>query len=327
VPERSAHRPVGGSGALLERRLTRDGSYSLWSARFGESFHSADGALREARQVFMGPAELERFPTGHTLTVVEVAVGTGTNTATLLEAVERQGLRLHWWGLELDPAPLAMALADERFRAQWSPPVLERLAELGRSDRLLWGDGRSRLRDLVGPLAGRCDLILLDAFSPRRCPELWSVEVLGGLARLLAPGGRLLTYSSAAAVRRALEMVGLRLAAVPLPASARPGPDSRQVWSAGTVASPTALPPTARLRPLSPMEREHMDSRAGEPYRDPSGRAGAAEILASRARAQAGSGAEPTSAWQRRWGIERRRGVNGWSPGPAGGHADRPARP
>ncbi|KEF43343.1 MAG: hypothetical protein ER33_00955 [Cyanobium sp. CACIAM 14] len=295
---------------MLEPRPTRDGSYSLWSARFGEGFHCADGALNEARQVFVAPAELERFAQRQALTVLEVAVGTGTNTAALIEAVERQGLALHWWGLELDPAPLAMALANERFRAQWSPAVLQRLAALAGSDRLLWGDARTRLSELVEPLAGRCDLILMDAFSPRRCPELWSLDFLGELARLLAPGGRLITYSSAAAVRRALEVAGLQLAAVALPSISPAGP-GRQGWSAGTVAAPTPLPTTGRLRPLRRMEREHMASRAGEPYRDPSGRASAAEILAARARAQARSGAEPSSAWERRWGIERRRAANG----------------
>lgn len=299
---------------MPEPRLTRDGSYSLWSSRFAEGFHCADGALREARQVFVAPAELERFAAGQALTVVEVAVGTGTNTAALIEAAVRRGLPLRWWGLELDPAPLAMALTEARFRDQWSPPVLQRLAELGRSDRLLWGDARARLPQLQEHLEGRCDLVLLDAFSPRRCPELWSLEFLGALARLLTPGGRLLTYCSAAAVRRALELAGLQLAAIAPSGAGVQGRGSG--WSGGTAASPSALPTGGPLRPLSPMEREHMASRAGEPYRDAEGTASAAEILAARSRAQAGSGAEPSSTWQRRWGIERRRAAGGPPPVP-----------
>jgi len=312
----------------LHPRLGRDGSYSLWSPRFKEGFHSADGALGEARRVFVAPAQLERFAPGDPLTVVEVAVGTGTNTATLIEAVNRRGLELRWWGLEMDAAPLGLALADGRFQAQWSPAVVRRLVELGRSDRMRWGDARARLPELTERLEGRCDLVLLDAFSPRRCPELWSLEFLRQLARLLAPSGRLLTYSSAAAVRRALELAGLKLAAIPLPNLNSRGLDARASpgdspspsnaggsrWSAGTVASPgdiptdisTAIPTMAPLRPLTLMEREHMGSTAGEPYRDPSGTATAAQMLAARARAQASSGAESSSAWQRRWGIARR---------------------
>lgn len=280
----------------LRPRLGRDGSFSLWSERFGEGFHSAEGALLEARQVFVAPAQLDRFAPGAELTVVEVAVGSGTNTAALIEATDRRGLGLRWWGLEQDPAPLQLAVGDEGFQAQWSPMLLQRLGELCGSDHLLWGDARARLPDLVERLEGRCDLVLLDAFSPRRCPELWSLEFLSQLARLLAPSGRLLTYSSAAAVRRALELGGLQLAAIA----------GGGGWSAGTVASPTVLPSTAPLRPLSTMEREHMASTAGEPYRDPSGTAAGALMLTTRALAQAASGAESSSAWQRRWGIERR---------------------
>jgi hypothetical protein len=39
-----------------------DGSFSLWSHSFGEGFHSGRGALREARETFLAPSQLERFP-------------------------------------------------------------------------------------------------------------------------------------------------------------------------------------------------------------------------------------------------------------------------
>ncbi|MCS5699983.1 MnmC family methyltransferase [Cyanobium sp. FGCU-52] len=288
--------PEGG----LQARLTADGSFSLFSDAVGEGFHSADGALAEARAKFVLPAGLERFAPGGTLQVVEVAVGTGTNTAALLEATRQRGLALSWWGLERDPEPLRLALADGGFRRQWPPEVLSQAEALGASDRLLWGDARTRLVDLPTALTGACDLVLLDAFSPRRSPELWTVEFLAGLARLLAPQGRLLTYCSAAAVRRALAEAGLQLAAIRAVA-----PHEEGAWSGGTVASPSPLASDGVLRGLSPMEREHMASRAGEPYRDPHGQAGAAEILAARARAQAVSGAESGSAWQRRLGGPR----------------------
>ncbi|MCS5690425.1 MnmC family methyltransferase [Cyanobium sp. FGCU-6] len=284
----------------LQRRRTADGSFSLFSGEVGEGFHSADGALAEARAKFVAPAGLGRFAAGRALQVVEVAVGTGTNTAALLEATHRHGLELNWWGLERDPAPLRLALADAGFRRQWPAAVLSDAEALWASERLLWGDARNRLADLSAALTGACDLVLLDAFSPRRSPELWTQEFLGALARLLAPQGRLLTYCSAAAVRRALAEAGLQLAAIRAIA-----PQEEGSWSDGTVASPSPLPPERVLRDLSPMEREHIASRAGEPYRDPDGRAGADEIRAGRALAQAVSSAESGSAWQRRWGGRR----------------------
>ncbi len=299
-------------GPELGLRRTGDGSFSLYSPEFGEGFHCADGALAEARRVFVAPAQLERFSPGSRLRVLEVAVGTGTNTAALLQACRERQLELDWWGLELDPLPLQLALADAGFRHQWPEPVVAQLQGLTSSERLLWGEARSRLPELQSRLGGDFDLVLLDAFSPRHCPQLWSVEFLADLAALLAPQGRLLTYCSAAAVRRTLGLCHLQLAAISSPATST-GPTTdglsaieSMAWSAGTVASPMALPMAGVLRPLSPMELEHLACRAGEPYRDPSRQGTAAEILARRQREQRLSTAEASRQWQRRWGLARR---------------------
>jgi tRNA U34 5-methylaminomethyl-2-thiouridine-forming methyltransferase MnmC len=294
----------------LVRRSTADGSFSLWSERFQEGFHSGRGALREAAETFLGPSELARFRPGTTLQLVEVCVGTGSNLAALLQACDQCGLQLRWWGLEQDPAPLALALADGGFRGQWSPQIVDHLEQLQASGawrsglgsgRMLWGDARRRLPELLDQARGQVDLVWHDAFSPRRCPQLWTVEFLQGLAQLLPPGGRWISYSSAAAVRGALRLAGLELAALPA------APSPRQ-WSGGTVASPQIPEPSPWLRPLSPMERDHLASSAGVPYHDPTGEADAELILANRTQAQADALAEgsrsSSSTWRRRWGLD-----------------------
>lgn len=304
----------GSAAESLRPRLGADGSYSLFSPRFGEGFHGGMGALSEARAKFVAPAQLERFAPGQRLKVVDVGFGLGTNSAALREAAAERGLELEIWGLECDAQPLRQALAAPAYRRQWREPSLRWLEQLltqGRAEgtELLWGDARQRLPQLLKArqLAGRCDLVLLDAFSPQRCPELWSLEFLGQLAQLLKPKGRLLTYCCAAAVRHSLQLAELELASIqPPPGPAGSGGDA---WSFGTAASPSSLGgsgrfPVAPLRPLTPMEREHLATRAAEPYRDPSGQASAAAILGARQQAQALSKAGATSAWRRRWGLE-----------------------
>ncbi|MEB3263075.1 MAG: MnmC family methyltransferase [Synechococcus sp.] len=296
----------------LQPRRSGDGSFSLWSERFGEGFHCAEGALGEARAKFVGPAELDRFPPGTELVVLECCVGTATNTAALIEAARVRGLRLRWWGLELDPRPLALALADGGFRSQWQPPTLALLEALQRGSfaagglrgTLLWGDARRTLAELLPSLAGRCQLVLMDAFSPGHCPELWSQELLQRQAALLAPQGRWLSYCSAAAVRRSLERAGLHLATIqPRPAAAGAEAAGSLPWSGGTAASPSPLDPSPWLRPLTPMEREHLATNAAHPYRDPGGEAPAEEILRRRRLEQAAAAAESTGAWRRRWQL------------------------
>jgi len=292
------------NGSRLEPRRTADGSFSLFSREVGEGFHSGHGALDEARRKFVAPADLDRWPAGATLRVLDVCMGTGSNTAALLEACNQRGLQLSWWGLELDPEPLRLALADAGFRRQWPSEVVEQLEQLTASERMLWGDARQRVQELQEPCQGSLDLVLMDAFSPSRSPQLWSVEFLGALGALLHPTGRLLTYCSAAAVRRALRLADLQLASIEGPSGLS---QQHSDWSGGTAASPGSLQGAALLRPLSPMEEEHLLTNAAEPYRDPSGAAERAVILRERQRAQAeamaAGGVEATGAWRRRWGL------------------------
>ena len=150
-----------------------------------------------------------------------MCLGLGYNTAAVLEALPTAGPKLRWWGLELDRRPLEQALEQASFQSLWSAPVLARLEairdhggwqEPNNQGIQLWGDARSMLHQI--PESVRFDLVLLDAFSPQRCPELWSEEFLGALARRLAPQGRLLTYSRSAAVRASLKRAGLSLSLI-----------------------------------------------------------------------------------------------------------------
>jgi tRNA U34 5-methylaminomethyl-2-thiouridine-forming methyltransferase MnmC len=298
----------------LQIRRGGDGSFSLWSGRFAEGFHSGRGALREASETFVLPSQLERFGAGRRLRVVEVCVGTGTNLAALLEACTAAGLELEWWGLELDPAPLKLALAELVFRNQWQPQTLEILESLSErggwqqgagSGCMLWGDARQRLPQLLMQRRGQVDLVWHDAFSPQHCPQLWTVEFLGAVTALLAAQGRWISYCSAAAVREGLRLAHLNLAALVTPNAGPSG--HQQSWSGGTVASHQQLAPSTLWRPLSAMELEHMGCSAGEPYRDPTATANSAAILDQRRAAQAASLARgersASSAWRTRWGL------------------------
>ena len=306
----------GHSTALgeLQDFPTADGSFSLHSVQFGEAFHNSAGAASEAQAKFVGPAELERFRGGEPLQILDVCLGLGYNTAAVLGSLPTPAPAVSWWGLEMDRRPLELALAQPSFQALWSDAVLHKLAAIrdqggwstpGNEGQQLWGDARRMLFSI--PEEVRFDLILHDAFSPQRCPELWSEEFLGALAQRLAPGGRLLTYSRAAAIRGSLKRAGLALRSLP------PAPGERTGWSSGTVAikgggikaginGGEALEQAGvTWRPLSTMEQEHLLTRAAVPFRDPDQRDLAPVILERRQQEQLHCGLEATNTWQRRW--------------------------
>ncbi len=296
--------PLGELRALR----TDDGSLSLHSAHFGEAFHSSAGALAEAKAKFVRPAELDRFSQADELKVLDVCFGLGYNSAALMSALpESRPPRMLWWGLELDQRPLTRALDHKPFCDLWPPAVLNRLEQLRRTGSwndcagqgtMAWGDARLNLKDL--PDSCKPDLVLLDAFSPSRCPQLWSEEFLAGLTDRLAPGGRLLTYCTAAAVRSSLRRAGLELRSLLTAAH------KLEKWSSGTLAAKQSEKGSLAVEgpgwtALSAMEEEHLQTRASVPYRDPDGEDEAGMIQHRRKLEQDCCDLESTSAWQRRW--------------------------
>ena len=274
---------------------TADGSFTFQSADFGEAFHSFHGARQEAEQKFVMPTRLATLAARSRLCLLDICYGLGYNTAAALAAIwdANPNCQVDWYGLELNAAVPQAAIAHELLN-QWPAPIPDLLRQLAKCQlvkrdrfrgQLYLGDARQQLPGIVQ--AGiQADVIFLDPFSPPHCPQLWTVEFLGLVARCLTPTGHLATYSCAAAVRTALLMAGLNIGATP--AIGRRSP--------GTVASYSAA-----LPPLSQQEQEHLQTRARIPYRDPTLNATPTEIMERRQAEQARSNLEPTSRWKARW--------------------------
>ncbi len=286
---------------------TKDGSISLRSSYFREAFHSKEGARREALEKFIISSQIDRFHKFKRIKVLDVCVGLGYNTACLIEALLRNSIRLNWFGLEIDSRPLKIALQTDSFKRNWSSEVLSILQSINSKGNwkkqlsegnLLLGDARETLLSL--PKKPIFDLILLDAFSPTHCPELWSEEFIHSLANRLIPDGRIITYCSAAAIRGSFRRAGLFLNSI------KPNEDKKNDWSAGTIAilpDPNKPPQLSgpNWQPLTIMEEEHLNTRAAIPYRDPSRKGSSKEILQRRKEEQQHSNMEKTKFWQLRW--------------------------
>lgn len=235
---------------------TGDGSFTLAHPVHGETCHSRAGAWEESRLRYALACRLaERARSEPRLRLLDIGTGLGLNLAAAIEAVGGTSCRLEILSLELDRGVLEAALAlaeSERavlpaeLAAPWSEALALVRAALqhadGRAERgqvalqLVLGDARQTL-----PRQGAAtfDAVFLDAFSPRVEPALWTPEFLREVARRIAPGGLLSTYSASLAVRAGLAAAGLRVGA-----GARVG-----TKSSGTLASPDrALAPLpARL--------------------------------------------------------------------------------
>ena len=286
---------------------THDGSLSLYSCSYKESFHDKAGALKESITKYLLPAQLEQFYTTEKIVVLDVCMGLGYNTGCILEKLLQSNIKIEWHGLEIDKRPLNIALNEITFQKIWAPNVLHFFNCLSKSGKwtkgfnegtIHWGDARQKIYDIPDHL--KFDLILLDPFSPQKCPELWSEEFISLLTERLSIEGRLITYSTAASIRASFKRAGLKIYSIV------PSIDEQHKWSSGTVAMKEKIDQhfiskNCQFKDLSTREVEHLGTRSSIPYRDPTGKGSSKEIISTRKIEQSKSQLMNTSSWKKRW--------------------------
>ncbi len=290
-----------------KKHTTKDGSLSLYSLRYKEGFHDMDGALRESINKYLLPAQLEQFSSAEKIVVLDVCMGLGYNTGCILEELLQSDIKIEWHGLEIDKRPLDLGLNEKIFQKIWSPKILHFFNCLNKSGKwtegfnegtIHWGDARQKIYEIQDSIS--FDLILLDPFSPQKCPELWSEEFISLLTERLSFDGRLITYSTAASIRASLKRAGLKIYSIV------PSIETPNKWSSGTVAMKKKLEhqfisKSNQFKDLSTREVEHLTTRSSVPYRDPTGKGKSKEIISTRELEQSKSQLTNTSSWRKRW--------------------------
>lgn len=285
-------------------QLTEDGSFTFFSEEFGETFHSRQGAKAEAFRKFVQATDLAQKAMGDRVCLLDVCYGLGYNTAAALETIWAINPEccIEVYGLELDQT-VPRAAIEPPLLDLWTQPVQMILASIATQHhhetahlraRLLVGDARQTIQ-FLSQLKFRANAVFFDPFSPRRCPQLWTVEFFQQAAQCMAKDGKLATYSRSASVRSAMMAAGLHIGTIPLDENHLP-----HEWSQGTVAAIDAI----KLHALSILEQEHLQTRAAIPYRDPNLQDTSAMILQRHQQEQQRSDLESTSSWRRRWGIK-----------------------
>ncbi|WP_071517586.1 MnmC family methyltransferase [Geitlerinema sp. PCC 9228] len=275
---------------------TADGSFTFISSEFQEAFHSHYGAKREAEEKFVKTTRLSEQAQRNSLRLLDVCYGLGYNTAAALATIWQHNphCRIEWIGLERDLA-VVRASCHHHLLDWWGSAIVKLLEAIAQRQQvqtpqfqgqLLLADARQTIQQAIQQ-EFLADAIFLDPFSPTKCPQLWTVEFLGQVAQCLHPQGYLATYSCAAAVRTAFLENQLHIGATTPVGRKTPGTLAR--WE------------NSDLPLLSQAEREHLQTRAAVPYRDPTLSADAATIVQRRQREQQWCGLEPTSQWKKRW--------------------------
>ncbi len=207
-----------------EKVTSADGSLTLFSKRFNESYHSTkDGALRESLHKHVIPA-LQHHRGKKYLRILDICFGLGYNTLATLYYIQKTGLdvTVEIVSPEFDEA-LVRSLKTFAYPPEFDTlrPVIEALSsDLHYKDAhfditIVIGDARKTVSRFLIPhssfLIQKFDIIYQDAFSPKVNPTLWTKEWFADLRALSNDDTILTTYSVASVTRMGLYENGFRL--------------------------------------------------------------------------------------------------------------------
>lgn len=235
---------------FVKRTLTwsEDGSPTLFSETFGETYHSDAGAIEESVHVFL-QAGLEAYKRAHpdqlSLHIVEYGFGTGLNVLLTLDQhiqLRNKGIKspdIHFRTLEKFPLlpeeyEILTFPANEHLQ---EPERLKQLHEIPWNEPveivpgfILLKENRDfldltaqdlsqlPLQSATDKMSGFCrgvDVIYFDAFSPGSQPELWEAPIFRTLAEAGSADCTLVTYSARGSVKQALREVGFFVQRLP----------------------------------------------------------------------------------------------------------------
>ena len=111
------------------------------------------------------------------------------------------------------------------------------------------------------------DFIFLDAFTPAKCPALWTYDFFYNLYNILSDGGIILTYTSSAAVRNAMIKNNFYIGNIF---------NQNENKFTGTLAAKNK---NAIVYPLSEYDKGLLETKAGIVYRDAAGDASNSDII------------------------------------------------
>lgn len=208
---------------------TADGSNTVFSEQYGQTFHSLNGAVTESRHVFLDASGVsQRLDAQKTTRVLEIGFGLGLNCLLTLDRAISTGAKLDYHAVDSNPSRQALTGLDYgRQLNHKSLPQKLAAALYGANNNssqshqtfsgqsLYDSQAQVTLHTMDATLgdlpSGPFNAIYLDPFSPDVNPECWTIEFLSKLYQQLHPDGVMTTYSAKGSVRRAMLQAGFHV--------------------------------------------------------------------------------------------------------------------
>ncbi|NRD75521.1 tRNA (5-methylaminomethyl-2-thiouridine)(34)-methyltransferase MnmD [Shewanella sp. VB17] len=206
--------------------MTSDGSHTLMSSLFDDSYHAHNGAMSESRYVYI-QAGLEHLSKDfRQVNLLELGFGTGMNAILTLESalastgkIERP---IHYTSVEA--FPLSSVIIEQLNYKQQFTPYLGKLFDL--LHQAPWDcdveiipgftlhkvDGK--LANFIGEQES-INLVYYDGFAPNKQAEIWEADNFERLYPMMMQGGLFVSYCANGQFKRNLKASGFTVKAYP----------------------------------------------------------------------------------------------------------------
>lgn len=197
---------------------TQDGSHSLYSEQFGETYHSKYGAIQESLHVFIKAGFHPKMQEHNSFSILDIGFGSGLNAfLTFLEG-EKWNKSIVYEAVEAYPVAISKALTlnyPTQLNAKNKVDIFTQMHECEwnvehqLSSKFSFKKNLKHFEDLEYEEV--FDIIYFDAFAPNTQPELWEIPVLSVMYKALRKNGIFVTYSAKGSVKRNLQSVGFTI--------------------------------------------------------------------------------------------------------------------
>jgi len=187
----------------MRKILTRDGSETLYSEEYQETYHSVTGAVEEAFGKYVKPCKIESG-----MNVLDICFGLGLNSLAALHTAKEITIT----ALEKDENVLRHEVKVPEYLREDYKKIRTAAENLYYKDdkaeiKVLLGDARETIKQLNE----KYDAVFLDPFSPPKNPELWTEEFFINIKKHMKKEAILATYSCARKVRSNLSKAGFEV--------------------------------------------------------------------------------------------------------------------
>ncbi|MCM2325486.1 MAG: MnmC family methyltransferase [Candidatus Woesearchaeota archaeon] len=197
----------------MEKIRTKDGSYTFKNEEYDETYHSFTGAIEETYEKFIKP--IDGLFKRKKIRILDIGFGLGYNAVAAVDKSMENGCEIEIISLEKN---LVLDSLKELEPPLKHYHILRKLELDPITGSYFYEDKDIHLQIKVGDavktiktITKKFDACFLDAFSPKKNPEMWTESFISDIASLMSDGSVLLTYSCARVVRDSLRSAGFEV--------------------------------------------------------------------------------------------------------------------